>query len=73
VTYLTHSFSPPTIDFLLTRGRQEQEQQKQEQEQEQQKQKEPSHGEGPQIHADKKEDVVSGQDEVDDLLSSLGF
>ncbi|MFO7705959.1 MAG: protein phosphatase CheZ [Halopseudomonas sp.] len=30
-------------------------------------------GEGPQIHADKREDVVSGQDEVDDLLSSLGF
>lgn len=29
--------------------------------------------EGPQIHADKKADVVSGQDEVDDLLSSLGF
>jgi chemotaxis protein CheZ len=32
-----------------------------------------SGGEGPQIHADKREDVVSGQDEVDDLLSSLGF
>ncbi|MEE3158181.1 MAG: protein phosphatase CheZ, partial [Pseudomonadota bacterium] len=32
-----------------------------------------SRGEGPQIHADKREDVVSGQDEVDDLLSSLGF
>ncbi|MFT6431920.1 MAG: chemotaxis protein CheZ [Halopseudomonas sp.] len=32
-----------------------------------------SRGEGPQIHADKKGDVVSGQDEVDDLLSSLGF
>ncbi len=30
-------------------------------------------GEGPQIHADKRDDVVSGQDEVDDLLSSLGF
>lgn len=30
-------------------------------------------GEGPQIHADEREDVVSGQDEVDDLLSSLGF
>lgn len=29
--------------------------------------------EGPQIHADKREDVVSNQDEVDDLLSSLGF
>lgn len=32
-----------------------------------------SRGEGPQIHADKREDVVSGQDDVDDLLSSLGF
>ena len=30
-------------------------------------------GEGPQIHADKRSDVVSGQDDVDDLLSSLGF
>ena len=29
--------------------------------------------EGPQINADKRDDVVSGQDEVDDLLSSLGF
>lgn len=29
--------------------------------------------EGPQIHAHKRADVVSGQDEVDDLLSSLGF
>ncbi len=29
--------------------------------------------EGPQIHAQVREDVVSGQDEVDDLLSSLGF
>ena len=29
--------------------------------------------EGPQIHADIREDVVSNQDEVDDLLSSLGF
>jgi len=29
--------------------------------------------EGPQIHAKKREDVVSNQDEVDDLLSSLGF
>jgi chemotaxis protein CheZ len=35
--------------------------------------KETSRGEGPQIHADKREDVVSGQDDVDDLLSSLGF
>lgn len=30
-------------------------------------------GEGPQIHQDKRPDVVSGQDDVDDLLSSLGF
>jgi chemotaxis protein CheZ len=30
-------------------------------------------GEGPQIHADKRSDVVSGQDDVDDLLSSLCF
>ncbi len=37
------------------------------------KEKDPSKGEGPQIHADKREDVVSGQDDVDDLLSSLGF
>ena len=29
--------------------------------------------EGPQIHAAKRDDVVSGQDDVDDLLSSLGF
>lgn len=29
--------------------------------------------EGPQIHAGKRDDAVSGQDEVDDLLSSLGF
>ena len=40
---------------------------------EQEKQKEPSKGEGPQIHADKREDVASSQDDVDDLLSSLGF
>lgn len=32
-----------------------------------------SEAEGPQIHADKRSDVVSGQDDVDDLLSSLGF
>ncbi|BFM06750.1 protein phosphatase CheZ [Halioxenophilus aromaticivorans] len=32
-----------------------------------------SSGEGPQIHADKRDDVVKNQDEVDDLLSSLGF
>lgn len=30
-------------------------------------------GEGPQMHAEKRDDVVSGQDDVDDLLSSLGF
>ena len=30
-------------------------------------------GEGPQIHADKRDDVVQNQDDVDDLLSSLGF
>lgn len=29
--------------------------------------------EGPQIHAAKRDDVVNGQDDVDDLLSSLGF
>lgn len=29
--------------------------------------------EGPQIHAEERSDVVSGQDDVDDLLSSLGF
>lgn len=32
-----------------------------------------SQGEGPAMHADTREDVVSGQDDVDDLLSSLGF
>ena len=32
-----------------------------------------SEGEGPQINAEKRDDVVSSQDEVDDLLSSLGF
>lgn len=30
-------------------------------------------GEGPQLHAETREDLVSGQDDVDDLLSSLGF
>lgn len=30
-------------------------------------------GEGPQVKANEREDVVCGQDEVDDLLSSLGF
>lgn len=29
--------------------------------------------EGPQIHADKRDDCVQNQDDVDDLLSSLGF
>lgn len=33
----------------------------------------PSRGEGPQMHAQERADVVSGQDDVDDLLSSLGF
>ena len=36
-------------------------------------QKSQARGEGPQIHADTRNDVVSGQDDVDDLLSSLGF
>ena len=36
-------------------------------------QKNQAKGEGPQIHADTRNDVVSGQDDVDDLLSSLGF
>ena len=40
---------------------------------EREKSKEPSRGEGPQIHADKRDDVASSQDDVDDLLSSLGF
>jgi len=30
-------------------------------------------GHGPQIHTEERDDVVSGQDDVDDLLSSLGF
>lgn len=30
-------------------------------------------GEGPQLHAETREDLVAGQDDVDDLLSSLGF
>jgi chemotaxis protein CheZ len=33
----------------------------------------PGQGEGPQIHAHIRDDVVNGQDDVDDLLSSLGF
>lgn len=40
---------------------------------EQEAQMKNSRGEGPQIHADKREDVASNQDDVDDLLSSLGF
>lgn len=32
-----------------------------------------SSGEGPQMHVDVREDVVACQDDVDDLLSSLGF
>jgi chemotaxis protein CheZ len=39
----------------------------------QNEQKDPSKGEGPQMNADIRDDVVSGQDGVDDLLSSLGF
>ncbi len=42
-------------------------------EQKQGEKKIPSQGEGPQMNVDKREDVVSGQDDVDDLLSSLGF
>ena len=30
-------------------------------------------GLGPQMKANERDDVVSGQDDVDDLLSSLGF
>ncbi|MDX1756666.1 MAG: protein phosphatase CheZ [Marinobacter sp.] len=33
----------------------------------------PEKGQGPQIKAAERSDVVSGQDDVDDLLSSLGF
>lgn len=33
----------------------------------------PNKGEGPQINAEEKEDVAASQDDVDDLLSSLGF
>ena len=33
----------------------------------------PNKGEGPQIKAEEKEDVAANQDDVDDLLSSLGF
>ncbi|WP_369601758.1 protein phosphatase CheZ [Hahella sp. SMD15-11] len=37
------------------------------------KEKDDSEGHGPQIKAAEMDDVVSGQDDVDDLLSSLGF
>ncbi|KEF31947.1 MAG: protein phosphatase CheZ [Gammaproteobacteria bacterium] len=37
------------------------------------KEESPEKGVGPQIKAEEREDVVSGQDDVDDLLSSLGF
>ncbi len=37
------------------------------------KEKNASAGEGPQIHADTQDDVVTDQVDVDDLLSSLGF
>ncbi len=37
------------------------------------KQQKLEEGHGPQLHAEEREDVVSGQDDVDDLLSSLGF
>lgn len=40
---------------------------------EKEKLKDPSRGEGPQINADKRDDVVADQVDVDDLLSSLGF
>lgn len=43
------------------------------QRQDRQKEKNSSAGEGPQMHADKRDDVVSDQVDVDDLLSSLGF
>lgn len=38
-----------------------------------QKENDPNKGVGPQINAENDEDVASNQDEVDDLLSSLGF
>ncbi|MBU2710432.1 protein phosphatase CheZ [Zooshikella harenae] len=37
------------------------------------KEKDKTVAEGPQMRAEERTDVVSGQDEVDDLLSSLGF
>jgi chemotaxis protein CheZ len=41
--------------------------------QEAKKQETNMQGEGPQMNAEVRDDVVSGQDDVDDLLSSLGF
>lgn len=38
-----------------------------------QKEEDVSKGHGPQMNVEEREDVVSGQDDVDDLLSSLGF
>ncbi len=38
-----------------------------------QQQEDIERGEGPQMHAEERVDVVSSQDDVDDLLSSLGF
>ncbi|WP_250657677.1 protein phosphatase CheZ [Alkalimarinus coralli] len=40
---------------------------------EQEKEKNIERGEGPQMNAEERVDVVSSQDDVDDLLSSLGF
>ncbi|WP_166265208.1 protein phosphatase CheZ [Marinobacter caseinilyticus] len=40
---------------------------------EKQEETSPEKGEGPQMRAAERADVVSGQDDVDDLLSSLGF
>ena len=40
---------------------------------EQEQQEDIERGEGPQMHAEERADVVSSQDDVDDLLSSLGF
>ena len=41
--------------------------------QEEEESDDPTQGHGPQIHAEEDENVVSSQDDVDDLLSSLGF
>jgi len=37
------------------------------------KSKHSAQGQGPMMHAEERDDVVHGQDDVDDLLSSLGF